>query len=236
MQFVRGVTWLLALSAVWLWCLASDGACTSLMVDKNLFSQDRKPPSPESAVQTPQPNKPGLTAKSVQLDGVFIRGDTKKALVRVKGQIPGADKTKAQNPYLTVGEGEKLGDFHVVKIEPRSISLEKDGQTEVLNLFAEGKVIVPPPPIPASQAPVAAPPQPGPAPPGGVQGPTGGQPPQPPMPHGQVGVNIPGVIQPPRGGMPPGGQRAVAPPVPNQPDVNNAPEEEGDVEEEEPST
>ena len=239
MQFIKKAMWLLTLSTVWLWCFPSPGTCTSLMVDKNLFSQDRKPPPPESAVQAPQPNKPGLSAKAVQLDGVFIRGDTKKAIVRVKGQIPGADKTKPQNPYLTVGEGEKLGDFQVVKIEPRSISLEKDGQTEVVNLFAEGKVVVPPPPVPTSPAPTQAPAQPGQAPPAGevgrVQGPMAAQPPQPPMPQGQMGANMPAVVQPPNMANPPGGQRVMAPPVQNQPDVNAGPEDEGDIEEE-PST
>ncbi len=141
------------------------------MVEKNLFALDRKPPSPESAVQSPQPNKAGLSAKAIQLDGVFIRGETKKAIVRVKGQIPGADKAKTQNPYVTVTEGEKLGDFQVVKIEPRRISLEKDGQTEVVNLFAEGKIVVPAPPQPTSPTPAPTPPQPGQAPPGQMGGP-----------------------------------------------------------------
>jgi hypothetical protein len=236
MQGIKKLTWLLILSAVWLWCFASNGACTSLMVDKNLFSQDRKPPSPESAAQAPQPNKPGLSAKAVQLDGVFIRGDTKKAIVRIKGQLPGADKTKAQNPYLTVGEGEKLGDLQVVKIEPRSISLEKDGQTEVINLFAEGKVMVPSPPVPTSPAPSLPPPQPGQTPPAGGQGQMGGQPPQPPMPPGQMGGNMPGVVQPPNAPIAPGGHRVMAPPVQNQPNVNVAPEDEGDTEDEEPAS
>ncbi len=200
MQFRRVVTFWLAVSAVWLWCLASDGACTSVMVEKNLFAQDRKPPSPESAAQAPQPSKPGLSVKAFQLDGVFIRGDIKKAIVRVKGQLPGADKTKPQNPYITVGEGEKLGDFQVVKIEPRSISLEKDGQTEVVNLFAEGKVVVPAPPVPSSPMPVVAPPappQPVQVPPAGMPPPMAGQPPQPPMQQGQAGGHMPGVAQPP---------------------------------------
>ncbi|MDD1713418.1 MAG: hypothetical protein LUQ69_09670 [Methanoregulaceae archaeon] len=236
MQFRRSMACLLAVSAVWLWCFASDGASTQVMVEKNLFAQDRKPPSPESAVQTPQPNKPGLSAKAVQLDGVFFRGDTRKAIVRVKGQLPGADKTKPQNPYITVGEGEKLGEFQVVKIEPRSISLEKDGQTEVIKLFDQGKVVVPPPPVPTSPtpAPAVAPPQAGQAPPAGVQGPMGGQPPQPPLPQGQMGVNMPGVAQPPNVANQPGGHRAIAPPGQNQPDANAGSEDEGDVEEEEP--
>ena len=85
-----------------------------------------------------------------------MRGDIKKALMRVKGQIPGADKAKPQNPYVTVKEGEKIGDLQVVKIDYRSVSLEKDGQVEVVKLFAEGKVVPPPPPVPAAPGPLAA--------------------------------------------------------------------------------
>jgi hypothetical protein len=228
MKRLRNMPYLLALTVVWLWCFAADGACTPIMVEKNLFAQDRKPPSPDAAAPNPQPNKSGLSAKAIQLDGIFIRGDARKALVRVKGQIPGADKTKAQNPYVTLREGEKIGDLQVVKIEPRSISLERDGQTEVVNLFAEGKVVVPPPPVPTSPTAAPATPQPGQTPPGQAVG----QPPQPPMPPGQMGANMPGAGQPPRVANPPGGQRAVAPPGQNQPDINVAPEDEGDTEEE----
>jgi len=228
MKCPRKAPFLLVLTVVWVWCLASNGASTPIMVEKNLFAPDRKPPSPETAVQAPQPNKVGLSAKAIQLDGVFIRGDTKKAIVRVKGQLPGADKNKTQNPYVTVTEGEKLGDFQVVKIEPRRISLEKDGQTEVVNLFAEGKVVVPPPPVPASAAPVPVPPQQGQAPPGQM----GAQPPQPPMSPGPMGVNAPAVAQPPNVANQPGGRRVLAPPPRSQPDLNVAPEDEGDAEEE----
>ncbi len=47
-----------------------------------------------------------------------------------------------------------MGDFRVSKIEAKSISLEKEGQTFVINLFAPGKVlppaaVQPPPPPPA---------------------------------------------------------------------------------------
>jgi hypothetical protein len=228
MKCRRKVSFLLTLTVVWVCCLASNVASTPIMVEKNLFAQDRKPPSPESAAQNPQPNKPGLSAKALQLDGVFIRGDVRKAIVRVKGQLPGADKAKAQNPYLTVAEGEKIGDFQVVKIEPRRISLEKDGQTEVVNLFAEGKVVVPVPPQPTSPTPAPAPPQPGQAPPGQM----GAQPQQPPMPPGQMGGNMPGVGQPPTMANPPGGHRVAPPPARNQPDISIAPEDDGDTEEE----
>jgi hypothetical protein len=178
-----------------------------------------------------------LSAKAIQLDGIFIRGDTKKAIVRIKGQIPGADKTKAQNPYVAVAEGEKIGDFQVTRIENRSISLEKDGQTEVIGLFAEGKMVVPPPPVPASPtaspAPAPAPAQQGQVPPAPPSHPAV-QPVQPPFPQGNPAMAVPGATQPPsvaRGRRE--HPRMAAPQPPSQFDDNPAPDEEVEVEEEE---
>ena len=214
------------------WGLYFASQCTgaSLMVEKNLFAQDRKPPSPESAAPPPQPNKPGLTAKAVQLDGVFIRGDTKKAILRVKGQIPGADKSKAQNPYVTLGEGEKLGDLQVVKIDYRSVSLEKDGQVDIVKLFAEGKVVPPAPPVPASPAP--SPPQAGQAPsPPGINAP-GVQMPSPAAPQAAGGGTMPGAPVPPNVANPRGSHRPITPPGQVQPpEDNGVPSDEGDSEE-----
>ena len=228
MKYVRNIGYLLAFSVIWVCSFSSNGPCASIMVEKNLFAPDRKPPSPESVAATPQPNKPGLSAKAVQLDGIFIRGDTKKALLRVKGQIPGADKPKITNPYIAVGEGEKLGDFQVVRIDNRSVSLEKDGQTEVINLFAEGKLVVPPPPMPASPVPPPAPAQPGQPPPAAVPGQMGAQPVQPPFPQGP-----PGAIQPPGAANAPGGRHRVAAPPPQaQLDDNPPPDDEVELEEE----
>jgi hypothetical protein len=224
---------LLLLTGCWLWSFSSPCFSASLMVEKNLFAPDRKPPSPESTAPPPPANKPGLSAKTVQLDGVFFRGDIKKAIMRVKGQIPGADKAKTQNPYITVKEGEKIGDLQVVKIDTRSVSLEKDGQVEVVKLFAEGKVVPPPPPVPAS--PAATPSQQGQAPPvsdtakGQVQ--PGGQPSSMPTSPGTAGGNMPGVAQPPTAANHPGGQRALLPPAQQPPDDDSAPEEEGNAEE-----
>jgi hypothetical protein len=127
------------------------GVSAPLMIEKNLFSQDRKPPSPETAAATPQKSTSAVSVKAIQLDGVMIQGNSKKALLRVKGPVPGARKGKEKSPYMSVEEGERFGDYQVVKIEAKSISLEKDGEVFVVNLFAEGK-IVPPLPAPPSSA------------------------------------------------------------------------------------
>lgn len=136
---------LLAMAAMW-W-IGSAVLAAPIMVEKNLFAEDRKPPS-EQANPSHQSNQPGIQPKAIQLDGVFIHGDTKKALVRLKEPPRGRDKAgKAQSPFVVVREGEKLADYQVIRVEPRSISLEKDGQTIVVGLFADGKVVPPPPPV-----------------------------------------------------------------------------------------
>jgi hypothetical protein len=226
MKVAKRIACLLVLTGGWFWGGPSPCFSASLMVDKNLFAPDRKPPSAEASAPAPQTNKPGLTAKAVQLDGIIMRGDIKKALLRVKGQIPGADKAKPQNPYVTVKEGEKIGDLQVVKIDYRSVSLEKDGQVEVVKLFAEGKVVPPPPPVPAA---AASPPPPGQAPP--VPDAAKGQPPQMPVPPGAG--NMPGVAQRVNPTQPPGGQRALLPPgqMHSPDDDSGAAEEEGNTEE-----
>ncbi len=174
---------------------AVEAETVPVMVEKNLFSQDRRPPAPDSAGSPAQPDKAGISHQAVQLDGVMIAGDSRKALLRLKTTPPGSAKKKGQSPFITVREGQRFSDYLVVKIEPKSISMEKDGQVFVVNLFAEGKVVTPlpaaPPPPPASVG------QPGrggqPAPPNVPgQGPNMGQRQPPNVPEGMEGAMAPG--------------------------------------------
>lgn len=80
----------------------------------------------------------------------------------MKGQLAGAagKKGRPASPFVTVREGQMVGDYRVSKIESKSISLEKDGQTFTVALFAENKVVTPPSITPApaaAQQPTAAP-------------------------------------------------------------------------------
>ncbi|MGA7877467.1 MAG: hypothetical protein WCA08_17535 [Desulfoferrobacter sp.] len=132
------------------------------IVEKNLFSPDRKPPSDEQPAQQTQHSKPsqtGLPPRSVQLDGVFVHDNVKQALVRVNNQLLGNKKKRGsdQFPYMTVSEGESIGDYKVVKIDSRSISLQKDDQLYAIGLFMDGKVVPPATPLPA--APISPPPE-----------------------------------------------------------------------------
>ncbi len=127
----------------------TSGGVAGTMVDKNLFAPDRKPPSPETVEAPPQKTQPGVSLKAIQLDGVMIQGATRKAIIRHKGKMPGSTEKKGQSPYTTIQEGESVGDYKVVKINTKSITLEKDGKQEDVNLFAEGKVVPPAPRLPA---------------------------------------------------------------------------------------
>jgi hypothetical protein len=169
-----------------MWVLVSSAVCAAapLMVEKNLFATDRKPPSPESVDASSKPAKPGMALGNIQLDGVIIQSSGKKAVLRMKNQAAGPPGRKGPSvsPFVTVREGQMVSDYRVSKIEPKSISLEKDGQTFTVGLFAENKVL-----SPVTPAPAPVQPQPATAPPGGAQPDvdTG----QPPDVQNQPGVN-----------------------------------------------
>ncbi len=130
-------------------------AAAPLMVEKNLFATDRKPPPPESA-DTPKSPKPAMAIGNIQLDGVIMQSNTKKAVLRMKS-VPAGPAVKngpLGSPFVTVREGQTVSDYRVSKIEAKSITLEKDGQTFVVGLFADNKVVSPASAPPAAAAPV----------------------------------------------------------------------------------
>ncbi len=124
---------------------------SSPMVEKNLFAPERRP----DVEETPTPStarSSDAALRSLQLDAVMVFGENKRAILRSRGgRAPQrASDGQAGSPYISVREGDQVGDFRVVKIEQKSIRLEKDGQLHELSLFAEGKVVPPPPPLPDS--------------------------------------------------------------------------------------
>lgn len=127
----------------------------SIMVEKNLFSPDRKPPSDQPDSNPAAKPLSGLPAKSIQLDGVFLHEGTKTALLRVRRQLLGKIQSQDRDPfpYFTVHEGGSVGDFEVVKIDPSSVTIAKNGQQFVISLFAAGKVVPPAAKLPVSHPP-----------------------------------------------------------------------------------
>ena len=144
MHRIRYAGFLAATFAVLLFRLPPAGA-GPLIVEKNLFSPDRKPSDEEPIKPPPGVVRQNLPAKAVQLDGIIIHGDSRKAIVRVKGQVPSQPGTKSHptSPFQTIREGDMIGDIRVTKIEAKSITLEKDGETSVISLFTEGKLSTP---------------------------------------------------------------------------------------------
>jgi hypothetical protein len=192
------------------------GAQEPLMVEKNLFSPERK--AVETKGPEPTGEAPKLPKGAIQLDGVFLHGDVKKAILRVNPSMLKKPAAKGKtDPFVTVSEDEQLGDYRVAKIEPRSITVEQRGSTFVVPLFAPGKVAPPPP-----KAPSAAPgqPPPGAPPPQAARAQPPGQPPMP-MPGEQ--------LQP--AGQPGDQDYAPGNPQPNPQFPGGAPQPDDDVDE-----
>ena len=97
-----------------------------------------------------------------------------------------------------------VSDYRVSKIESKSISLEKEGQSFTIGLFAENKVVTPPSPMPMpAPAPVA------------------GQPPTPAPGSQQPGANqANGVLPQPNGIAENQPQEMTGQPAPMAPNVH----------------
>jgi len=97
-------------------------------------AEAKAPASEVPSVQEVMEYEPG--PDTLQLDAVFIKGESKSALMRLR-----ASKGKAQegnSTAMTVKEGDAVQDYRVVKIESRRVLLKKEGKTFVVSLF-DGK-------------------------------------------------------------------------------------------------
>jgi hypothetical protein len=124
------------------------------MVEKNLFSQDRKPPLPASECASTQGSGPGVEIENIQLDGVVFRDNSRKALLRLKNGSVAAPGQEGNSlpPVVTVRVGEMVDDYRVTKIDLRSVTLERSGQAYTIGLFASNKVVAPASPPPSLAA------------------------------------------------------------------------------------
>ncbi|MGC8492131.1 MAG: hypothetical protein ACP5SH_10375 [Syntrophobacteraceae bacterium] len=188
-------------------------AAPPIMVEKNLFSEDRKPPSQNGSSVSQSP-RAEMAIGDIQLDGVVFRNNSRSALLRLKNVpmgMPG-DKGLPASPFVTVHVGEIVNDFRVTKIQIQRVTLERNGQSYSLGLFSSNKVVAPASPAPPAaaayphggsvSAPAQGVPSPHPAAPGGAAFPKGFHPPLPPQ---ALGGRMP---SPPTRGAP----RFVPPP------------------------
>jgi hypothetical protein len=128
----------LILAGLFVWSVGAH-AGESPMVEKNLFAPERKPV--ESQAAEPKPEAPKMAKGSIQLDGVIIRGETRKAILKVNPGLLKDQKNKT-NPFVTLGLNEQIGEYRIEKIEPRGITLESRGTTLEIPLFVAGKAAV----------------------------------------------------------------------------------------------
>lgn len=114
-----------------------------LTVETDLLAQpmDFIPPDEPQPQPKPEPLLPqgmhGMKASNIRLDGVIIRGNDRKALVRLRVPKVDLEKKKWESPYRTVREGQDIEGFRVIKIEPKNITLEKGGKSYRIHLFVE---------------------------------------------------------------------------------------------------
>lgn len=119
-------------------------AAPPIMVEKNLFSEDRKPPSQSGSTVSQNPGA-GMAIGDIQLDGVVFRNNSRSALLRLKNVPMGmsGDKGLPASPFVTVHVGEIVNDFRVTQIQIQRVTLERNGQTYSLGLFSANKVVAP---------------------------------------------------------------------------------------------
>ncbi len=130
-------------------------AATPIMVEKDLFSQDRKPPLPQSESMSSERAGPGMAIGNIQLDGVVFRNNSRVALLRLKNipmSAPGQEAYPV-SPFVTVRVGDRVNEYRVTKIELQSVTLERSGRTYTLGLFSANRIAAPASPPPSIAAP-----------------------------------------------------------------------------------
>ncbi len=101
------------------------------IVERNLFSPDRTEYLPEEPVLITKEEEPILSGRRVNLYGVIIMDNDRKALI----DNPSGKAGKPQKKWVRVGE--KLGDVRVMAIEPKSISLAEGTKTYEIPLYTK---------------------------------------------------------------------------------------------------
>ena len=109
-----------------------------LALTNNPFSPNRtawnppesKTPSKKEEVEKSQAEqkKPKGTPKKINLRGIVIIGNDKKAL------IENPDTTKNKNPFIYIEEGDEVAEYKVKSIEEEQIKLDWYGEEQVIVL------------------------------------------------------------------------------------------------------
>ncbi|MCL2830588.1 MAG: hypothetical protein FWD77_07635 [Betaproteobacteria bacterium] len=85
--------------------------------EKNIFDPERKPWVEKPAEKTPA--APPISATEVQLYGVILVGNVKKALVKLDGRLKTA--VPSTRPFVSLSEGQKVGEYTLAEIHPKEL-------------------------------------------------------------------------------------------------------------------
>ncbi len=104
-------------------------ASYEVIADQNLFSSDRAEYLPPETIT--EPELPKLPGKKINLYGVIIMDDTRRALI----DNPVRKSGEPRNKWVTVGD--TLGDLTVAAIEPESLLLKEGAKKYKIPLYTK---------------------------------------------------------------------------------------------------
>jgi len=121
-----------------------------VVVDKNLFSPERKGPEPgPEGEKVKEPDKEEKLPANILLYGVVVTGNYRKAL------LTNPDRSKDKRQFVWVSVGDTLGDYKLADIQSEKVFLEKGGKRYEVSLYAGKKRRTPPRPRKSTRASLA---------------------------------------------------------------------------------
>jgi general secretion pathway protein N len=94
--------------------------------DRPLFAPTRRPPPPVAVPQSPTAaSQPVSNLPNVELTGIVMGEDVRIAVLR----------DKSTNELQRLRRGDKIADWVLRELEPRSVVLERGGTSVTLRLF-----------------------------------------------------------------------------------------------------
>lgn len=158
--------------------IATAAAQEPILVERNLFSPDRTPPSLEESAAESGEDGLALSPESIQLDAVLIFGEMEKALLsypsadspqiqrnlppNIKGAAPRQRRSsrhsaRVQRENQWVVEKDQVANFTVKSIKSDEVQLERDGQDFVIYLHQQDKISEPDTALPTAPSEGGAP-------------------------------------------------------------------------------